>query len=226
MTLVILLCTHDQKVNAVSFRISPNRLQFFEYEKVTFYCEGVVYCQVVHEVKGKIKSCNRTNKRTPTGSSCTISNVYLEDSGEYWYETEGGTRSNIINITVTAGSVILESPAIPVIEEGNVTLCCRNKVASSNFMAEFYKYGRHIHSSSTGNMTIHRVSKSDEGLYKCSISGGGESPESWLSVRVRCWCWQDCITLANVAGTELNLDYPLESFQIALASVKLKLKQV
>ncbi|XP_042072653.1 uncharacterized protein LOC121813162 [Haplochromis burtoni] len=121
--------------------------------------------------------------KTPTGSYCTISNVYREDGGEYWCETEGGNRSNKINITVTVGSVILESPAIPVIEEGNVTLCCRNKMASSNFKTDFYKYGHPIHNSSTGNVTIHRVSKSDEGLYKCGISGVGESSESWLSVR-------------------------------------------
>ncbi|MED6285548.1 hypothetical protein CHARACLAT_030363 [Characodon lateralis] len=31
-------------------------------------------------------------------------------------------------------------------------------------------------------MTLSKVSKSDEGLYKCSISGAGESPESWLAV--------------------------------------------
>ncbi|XP_026013220.1 Fc receptor-like protein 5 [Astatotilapia calliptera] len=182
MTLVV-LCAHGQKVDAVSFRISPNRLQFFEYESVTFYCDGVLYCQVVHKFKGKIESCNKTNMKTPTGSYCTISNIYPDDGGEYWCETEGGKRSNKINITVTVGSVILESPAIPVIEEGNVTLSCRNKMASSNFKTDFYKYGHLIHNSSTGNVTIHRVSKSDEGLYKCGISGVGESSESWLSVR-------------------------------------------
>ncbi|KAL4007915.1 hypothetical protein ACER0C_001767 [Sarotherodon galilaeus] len=182
MTLVV-LCAHGQKVDAVSFRISPNRLQFFEYEAVTFYFDGVLYCQVVHKFKGKIESCSKANMKTPTGSYCTISNVYPDDSGEYWCETEGGNRSNKINITVTAGSVILESPAIPVIEEENVTLWCRNKTASSNFTTDFYKYGHPVHNSSTGNMTIHRVSKSDEALYKCSISGVGESSESWLSVR-------------------------------------------
>ncbi|GAA6232326.1 high affinity immunoglobulin gamma Fc receptor IB-like [Lates japonicus] len=31
-------------------------------------------------------------------------------------------------------------------------------------------------------MTIQNVSKSDEGLYRCSISGAGESPESRLTV--------------------------------------------
>ncbi|KAK5623154.1 hypothetical protein CRENBAI_018921 [Crenichthys baileyi] len=31
-------------------------------------------------------------------------------------------------------------------------------------------------------MAILNVTKADEGYYKCSISGAGESPESWLAV--------------------------------------------
>ncbi|XP_076738748.1 uncharacterized protein LOC143416984 [Maylandia zebra] len=119
---------------------------------------------------------------TPTGSSCSIQAVYADNSGEYWYELEGGRRSNIINLSVTAGPVILESPAVPVLMEETVTLSCRNKTHSSNFKAEFYKNRRSIHKTSTGNMTIQRVSKSDEGHYKCSISGAGESPDSWLNI--------------------------------------------
>ncbi|CAI5660967.1 unnamed protein product [Oreochromis niloticus] len=182
MTIMILLMVQDQKVDAVSLRIVPNRLQFSEYESVTFHCEGVDYCEVVHRIKGKVESCSKSNKRTPTGSSCSIKIVYTYNSGEYWYETEGGTRSNSIKLSVTAGPVILESPAVPVLMEETVTLSCRNKIASSNFTADFYKNGFFTHRSSTGNMTIQRVSKSDEGLYKCSISGVGESPESWLKV--------------------------------------------
>ncbi|KAL4008089.1 hypothetical protein ACER0C_001941 [Sarotherodon galilaeus] len=34
----------------------------------------------------------------------------------------------------------------------------------------------------TGHMTIQHVSRSDEGLYKCDISGHGESPSSWITV--------------------------------------------
>ncbi|XP_026016389.1 Fc receptor-like protein 5 [Astatotilapia calliptera] len=182
MAIMIILGVQDQEFDAVPLRVVPNRLQFFEYESVTFYCEGVDYCEVVHRIKGKIETCSKTNKKTPTGSSCSIQIVYADNSGEYWYETEGGRRSNIINLSFTAGPVILESPAVPVLVEETVTLNCRSKIPSSNFKVDFYKYGNQIHRSSTGNMTIHRVSKSDEGLYKCSISGVGESPESWLKV--------------------------------------------
>ncbi|KAL4007948.1 hypothetical protein ACER0C_001800 [Sarotherodon galilaeus] len=182
ITVKILLCAHDDNVDAVFLRVVPNRSQFFEYEAVTFHCEGVSHYNVVHTLRGKIKSCSNTNEKTATGSSCSIKNLYTEESGELLCETGGGEKSNIINITVTAGSVILESPAVPVMEGEAVTLSCRNKTTSSSFTAEFYKDGIPIRNSSTGNMTIGRVSKSDEGLYKCSISSAGESPVSWLKV--------------------------------------------
>ncbi|XP_026225453.1 uncharacterized protein LOC113168619 isoform X2 [Anabas testudineus] len=64
-----------------------------------------------------------------------------------------------------------------------VTLRCRNKTSSSQTSADFYHYGSFIGSSSTGNMSIHSVSKSNGGPYKCNISGAGESAESRLTVR-------------------------------------------
>ena len=80
----------------------------------------------------------------------------------------------------------MESPVFPLMDGEDVTLGCRKKETSSNLPSDFYKDGLHVGSSSTGKMTIHRVSKSDEGHYKCKISGAGESPESWLHVRGKC----------------------------------------
>ncbi|XP_033182668.1 low affinity immunoglobulin gamma Fc region receptor III-like isoform X2 [Anabas testudineus] len=182
MILMFLLCEHNQNVNAASFLIKPNRAQFFVYDSITFHCEGVSYCDVEHKSKGKIESCNKTNRRTSTGSSCTIM-TYPADSGEYWFNAGGGERSNSVDIVVTAGSVILEIPALPVMEGEAVTLTCRNKTTSSQTSADFYNYGVFINSSSTGNKIFHSVSKSDEGLYKCSIPGAGESAESRLIIR-------------------------------------------
>lgn len=80
--------------------------------------------------------------------------------------------------------MILESPVLPVPEGEAVTLRCKSKMtSSSNHTSEFYKDGLLIGSSPTGNVTIHNVSKSDEGLYKCYISGAGESPSGWLAVQ-------------------------------------------
>ncbi|XP_074479515.1 Fc receptor-like A [Sebastes fasciatus] len=114
---------------------------------------------------------------------CFIQHSFSSDSGEYWCEAKGGGRSNAVNITVTAGPVILESPALPVMEGDAVTLRCRSKMTSSSLKADFYKDDLPIGTSSTREMTIHGVSKSDEGLYKCSISEFVESPESWVTIK-------------------------------------------
>ncbi|XP_042368247.1 low affinity immunoglobulin gamma Fc region receptor III-like [Plectropomus leopardus] len=173
MKVLFLPCAHFEQVDSALIRVDPNRLQFFEYEPVTFHCEGFS-----HE-----HSCKATANVSFKENFCSIKNVFPEDSGEYWCEGGDGTRSNSINITVTNGLVILESPVPPVTEGEAVTLRCRNKTTTSNLLANFYKDGRFIRSESTGEMTINAVSKSDKGLYGCRISGAGESAESWVAVR-------------------------------------------
>ncbi|XP_041821684.1 Fc receptor-like protein 5 [Chelmon rostratus] len=169
--------------DAAFLRIVPSRLQLFEYESVSFTCEGFdvsAGCKVRNAKEIIPKCSNHTATSTQT---CTIGYAFVSDSGGYWCEGEGGEKSNTVNITVTAGSVILESPVLPVMEGDTVTLQCRNKMTSSNLMVDFYKDGLQIGNSSTGNLTIESVFKSDDGLYKCSISRAGESPESRLAVR-------------------------------------------
>uniref|UniRef100_A0A8P4GDY6 Ig-like domain-containing protein n=1 Tax=Dicentrarchus labrax TaxID=13489 RepID=A0A8P4GDY6_DICLA len=83
----------------------------------------------------------------------------------------------------SAGDVILESPAVPVMEGDTVSLYCRNKRTASNIPADFYKDGLLSATGYKGNFTIDGVSESHEGLYRCSISGAGDSAESWLAVR-------------------------------------------
>ena len=89
-----------------------------------------------------------------------------------------------VNAFCSDGSVILESPVLPVTEQNDVTVCCRTTSnLTSNQTADFRKDGVHVGNNSTGETIIHNVSKSDEGLYKWNNSGAGESPESWLAVR-------------------------------------------
>ena len=78
--------------------------------------------------------------------------------------------------------MILESPVLPVKEGDNVTLRCTKKKSTSD-IADFYKDGHLIRTDYKGNLIIHNVSRSHEGLYKCNIAGAGESPENWLAVR-------------------------------------------
>ena len=76
--------------------------------------------------------------------------------------------------------MILQSPVLPVMEGDDVTLTCTTK--TSNLSAAFYKDGSFIRTEPTGHMTIHHVSRSDEGLYKCNTISDGESPPSWITV--------------------------------------------
>uniref|UniRef100_UPI000D31CB94 uncharacterized protein LOC112431755 n=1 Tax=Maylandia zebra TaxID=106582 RepID=UPI000D31CB94 len=110
------------------------------------------------------------------GSTCKISLTVPHDSGVYWCESREGPISNMVNLTVTGESVILQSPVLPVMEGDDVTLLCKTKTTPSNLPAAFYKDGSLIRKQPTGHMTIQHVSRSDEGLYKCDISGHGESP--------------------------------------------------
>ncbi|XP_026012794.1 Fc receptor-like B, partial [Astatotilapia calliptera] len=120
--------------------------------------------------------CGRDGWGKPAGSSCNISYTDTVDSGVYWCESREGPISNMVNLTVTGGSVILQSPVLPVMEGDDVTLLCKTKTTPSNLPAAFYKDGSLIRKQPTGHMTIQHVSRSDEGLYKCDISGHGESP--------------------------------------------------
>ncbi|XP_031158527.1 low affinity immunoglobulin gamma Fc region receptor II-c-like [Sander lucioperca] len=161
-------------------RIDPYRLQFFEYESISFYCEGF-HGRTDWRVMKKIPS-NATRWDTSKGF-LHIKVAFESHSGEYWCENGEGERSNSVNITVTAGDVILESPAAPVMEQQTVTLRCRKKVTSDNLAADFYKDGHFTETGYTSQITIHNVSKSNEGRYKCKISGFRRaSPESWLAV--------------------------------------------
>ncbi|KAG7234419.1 hypothetical protein INR49_001229, partial [Caranx melampygus] len=183
----LLLETHvhslnDQQRGAASLRLTPDRLQFFIREAVSFHCEGTDGSAQFRKVQNATVSTPACDmERTSSGSSCFIPGLYPTDSGEYWCETDGGERSNSINITITDGLVILESPALPVMEGDDVTLRCRAKTTSTNPRAVFYKDNVPMNNSGAMEVTM-KVSMSDEGLYRCSIQGAGESAESRLTV--------------------------------------------
>ncbi|CAI5661057.1 unnamed protein product [Oreochromis niloticus] len=178
-------CSHSyaSKTDPDILTVFPTRLQFFEYESISFSCDGLNHqakWRGVRNIEDFIPTC--TNYTVTPTVNCTINNAFETDTGKYWCEDEDGWKSNALSITVTIGSVILESPAVPVIEGKTINLYCRKKAAPLNQTADFYKNDLKIGTSYFGKMTIHNVSKSDEGLYKCTILEAGESPESWLIV--------------------------------------------
>ncbi|XP_039678245.1 Fc receptor-like protein 5 isoform X3 [Perca fluviatilis] len=174
-------------VQTASLTVSPSRSQMFRGQSVSLSCEeddssaGWTLRRNTTGDTGTRKCVDWGGK--PAGSSCKISYMVPGDSGVYWCESREGATSNSINITVTGGPVILQSPVLPVMEGEDLTLTCKTK-RSSNLPAGFYKDGSFIRTEPAGHMTIHHVSRSDEGLYKCNISSVGESPPSWVSVTV------------------------------------------
>ncbi|XP_074555312.1 low affinity immunoglobulin gamma Fc region receptor II-like [Halichoeres trimaculatus] len=183
----------------VALRVVPDRSQFFEYEHVSLSCEQQGNSSGWTIMRNRSVTmeddCFTSGEKIIEGE--TSFDASWIDSGVYWCESAAGQRSGAVNITVTSGSVILQSPALPVKEGDDLTLQCSSKIPTNsssstldfipgfpvNHSADFYKNGLLIGSSSTGNMTIQRVSGSNEGFYKCNISGVGRSPNSWLSVR-------------------------------------------
>ncbi|XP_024655148.2 sialoadhesin isoform X3 [Maylandia zebra] len=176
----LLSCTTNQ----ARLTLSPSSSQFFEGDSVTLSCEeddsSAGWTLRRNASNGQRTQCGDGWGKA-AGSSCNI-DVFTHYSGVYWCESREGPISNMVNLTVTGGSVILQSPVLPVMEGDDVTLLCKNKTGPSNLPAAFYKDGIFIGNESTGHMTIQHVSRSDEGLYKCDISGHGESPSSWITV--------------------------------------------
>ncbi|XP_029932709.1 sialoadhesin-like [Myripristis murdjan] len=177
--LTVSLCCRPNKA---SLTLRPSRAQLFYGKSLHLSCE--------EDSAGWTVKRNTTTETmtkcgdswgTQTASSCVISLTLLKDSGVYWCESREGATSNTVNVTITGGDVILQSPVLPVMEGAAVTLNCTTRTPS-NLPADFYKDGSFIRTESTGQMTIHPVSKSDEGLYHCNISGKGQSPPSRLTV--------------------------------------------
>ncbi|XP_038588732.1 Fc receptor-like protein 5 [Micropterus salmoides] len=171
--------------------IHPNRSQFFWYDSVNLTCtvagnsSGWRFKRNTSSLTSEL--CSGWGMQRE--SHCTIQDAYPSDTGVYWCESERGECSNTVNITIADGPVILQSPALPVTAGDRVTLLCSCKEENgqkprSDFSAKFYKDGVFIGTEAAGSMTFATVSMSDEGFYKCEHPTKGESPQSWLAVKV------------------------------------------
>ncbi|XP_046706916.1 low affinity immunoglobulin gamma Fc region receptor III-like [Silurus meridionalis] len=170
----------------VSLIISPSRTQHFTHDFLSLSCEdqsnSTGWTVRQYTDVERVLDCSQWG--SVTGSTCNISFLYTFYTGVYWCESESGEKSNPVNITVHDGGVILESSVHPVTEGHNLTLrCLFHNTNPSNLRADFYKDGSVIPNQTTGEMIIHKVSKSYEGFYHCKHPERGESQRSWISVR-------------------------------------------
>ncbi|KAF5890602.1 Fc receptor-like protein 5, partial [Clarias magur] len=180
----------------VSLIISPSRTQHFIADSLSLSCEDQ-RDSTGWTVRGYTHSeriFTQFDCSSVSGSTCNISSLSTSHTGVYWCQSVSGGRSHSLNITVHNGDVILVSPVHPVTEGNPLTLCClyRNtKISDSG--ADFYKDDSVLQKQTTGEMTISSVSKSDEGFYHCKHPERGESPKSWVSVRVSASGWSGII---------------------------------
>ncbi|KAK9525164.1 hypothetical protein VZT92_017489 [Zoarces viviparus] len=175
LTSLLSCSTHQARLT-----VSLSSSQVFYGGSVSLSCEDSSAWTVRRNTtRGNRTQCGDGWGQT-AGSSCNISFMVPWYTGVYWCESREGGTSNSINISVSDGPVILQSPVLPVMEGHEVTLSCRTKT-SSDRSAGFSKDGSFIRTEPEGLMTIQSVSRSDEGLYRCTMSDG-ESPPSWLSV--------------------------------------------
>ncbi|XP_039457233.1 low affinity immunoglobulin gamma Fc region receptor II-like [Oreochromis aureus] len=207
-------------VGAARLTVSPSSSQLFEYDFVSLSCEeddsSAGWTLRRNTSKQQTTQCG-DGWGKPAGSSCNFSYIDPLDSGVYWCESREGPISNMVNLTVTGGSVILQSPVLPVMEGDDVTLLCKTKTTPSNLPAAFYKDGSLIRKQPTGHMTIQHVSRSDEGLYKCDISGHGESPSSWITVTDKHTTTPPPTTTTIPTAPDLTADSSLQlAFRIVL----------
>ncbi|XP_068449765.1 low affinity immunoglobulin gamma Fc region receptor III-like [Clinocottus analis] len=179
--LICLTSLLSGSTNQARLTVSPSSSQVFKGEFVSLSCEedeSSGWTVMRTTTRGTRDQCSYWGKAA--GSSCEIRYMVPLDSGVYWCESTEGETSTTINITVTGGPVVLQSPVLPVMEGHDVTLSCRTRIASQ-LPAAFYKDGSFMGAEPTGHMTLRQVSTSDEGFYRCSM-GAAESPPSWLSV--------------------------------------------
>ncbi|XP_034020312.1 sialoadhesin-like [Thalassophryne amazonica] len=172
---------------SVTMNVNPGWSQIFEYKSLSLSCMGgakvdqwTVKRSTV--LNGRVSSCGEM-WGTAGPSNCTLNTAKKSDSALYWCESVTRQRSHSASITVHDGPVILQSPVLPVVEGSDVPLHCKTLTPPDNLPAEFYKDGSLIWTVPSGHMTIHHVSRSDEGLYRCKVQSRGESAESWLLVR-------------------------------------------
>uniref|UniRef100_UPI003AACC798 Fc receptor-like protein 5 isoform X2 n=1 Tax=Centroberyx gerrardi TaxID=166262 RepID=UPI003AACC798 len=170
--------------SSASVTVSPNRTQHFSSESVSLSCEGNSTEWTVKRFteEGYLEHCT-SYWGSMTGSKCNI--IDIRSSAVYWCESGSGEFSNAVNITGQYGRLILLSPVHPVTEGDSVTLGCKSRTEPLLSNVDFYRNDKLIQNETTGEMTIHAVSKSDEGFYKCKYSEypGTESPQSWMAVK-------------------------------------------
>ncbi|XP_041634942.1 Fc receptor-like protein 5 [Cheilinus undulatus] len=170
--------------SAASLTVSPDRVQHFISDSVSLICVGnsSQWRVRMFDKDSSLQDCSQWNKMT--GSTCSIDRYTLRNH-VFWCESGSGEFSNAVNITKQNPDIILVTPVHPVTEGDSVSLSCKVRREDTDTLSNvfFYQNDKLIQNDTRRELIISAVSKSDEGFYKCQISGR-ESSQSWMSVKV------------------------------------------
>ncbi|MEQ2316312.1 hypothetical protein AMECASPLE_031299 [Ameca splendens] len=102
--LLFLLCFTTVKVLPAGLTMSPSRSQFFRGDSVSLSCEedniSTGWTVRRNTTKGTRTQCgNEWGKLA--GLTCTISILFIGDTGVYWCESSEGAASSSIQLTVS-----------------------------------------------------------------------------------------------------------------------------
>lgn len=184
-----------------SLRLTPNTRMIFRGERFTVECPppqtnstgGTLKRFSLDQTEGATVS--ERGQGSPHQSAAMAGRSHMSsfvaasgNSGLYWCESSEG-RSSAVNITVSYGNMILQTPASPVFEGEEVILYCQS-FREKHFKVTFFKDGEEITTSTSSSpntvtqMNIVNVTRRDEGFYKCASNDRKvQSPESYLAVR-------------------------------------------
>ncbi|MGH0125226.1 UNVERIFIED_CONTAM: hypothetical protein FKN15_058915 [Acipenser sinensis] len=153
--------------------MQPAWSQIFPGETVTLSCEverGSAGWRFKQYRNGREEAGCSKQYSSRYGYSCTISTAQYHHSGVYWCESASGQeRSNAVTLTVSNEWGILQTPPLPVFEGDSLTLRCRVRTGYSAVRIVFYKDNKELQSRAGTRLSVDRVSKSDEGSYKCRV---------------------------------------------------------
>ncbi|XP_030578985.1 uncharacterized protein LOC115775653 [Archocentrus centrarchus] len=178
---VCVLLLSAPTVSAVSLSVSPNLQQFFRgSSSVSLSC---VDGWTVKRTRGGLtENCGAGAGFVVFNESSCVLDLSFSSHGSYFCENSSGQQSNEVSISVSAGSLILEIPALPVRTGSDITLLCRQKDVDK--VAAYFRFnGSNVGSGRKSEHTITNIQQSDEGLYSCSTDTLGSSPQSFLRVR-------------------------------------------
>ncbi|XP_055012728.1 sialoadhesin-like [Boleophthalmus pectinirostris] len=173
--------------------VHPDRAWFFRYESVSFRCSGP------RGPGGRTGVFRNTSSRSVdpceskwgnvNGTTCTINDLFTLDSGLYWCDAEQQRASDVLNLTVTSGSVLLSVPARPVLQGATVSLVCLYKdgpKVSAEFSGRFYRNGTLLGENSPAILRLPGVTVQEQGLYHCvHHTSRGRSADVPLTVSTR-----------------------------------------